>query len=421
MLVLGLGLSGVAAAELLLARGARVIIRDDNSSPELEGVAEKLRREGVSVRWGDEGREDEEELLVLSPGISLLHPRVETARRRGVPVIGEMELAYRCLSLPLIAVTGTNGKTTTVSLLERILRAGGRRCVAGGNNGYPLSRMALKPGEIDLIVAEVSSFQLETIKDFRPRVAVFLNFSADHLDRYPDMKTYGRAKAGIFQNQRNGDRAVIGPGIPGWIKDSIPAAVEVEELKERNDFFSGESLIRRHNQSNIQVAAAVARREGIEEEIITQVITEFKGIPHRLEYLGKRGGADYYNDSKATNPGAVRAALGIIPAPIIWIAGGSDKGFDYTSLASLARRKVRAAFYLGEGGNRIESNLRGEFPGERARDLATAVRQAARAARPGDTVLLSPGSASFDEFKNYQERGDTFKKLVEEIKEGEDE
>jgi len=415
VLVLGLGLSGVAAAELLLARGARVIIRDDNNSPELEETVERFRRKGVPVRRGDEGGEDGEDLLVLSPGISLTHPRVEDALRRGVEVLGEMELAYRYLSIPLIAVTGTNGKTTTVSLLERIFRAAGRRCVAAGNNGYPLSRVALKPEGIDLVVAEVSSFQLETSGAFRPRVAVFLNFSADHLDRYPDVESYGRAKARIFQNLGKGDRAVISAGLPEWIRDRIPAGVAVEEVKERDGISSGEGVIRRHNQSNIRAAAAVARGEGIEEEIIARVSAEFQGIPHRLEYVGKRGGVDYYNDSKATNPAAVRAALEIIPAPILWIAGGSDKGFDYSSLAPAARGQVRRAFYLGEGGRRIEIALRDQFPGERVKGLTAAVRRAHRAARPGDTVLLSPGSASFDEFKNYQERGDLFKKLVKEL------
>lgn len=416
VLVLGLGLSGTAAAELLLSRGARVIIRDDNRTPGLEREAERLRRAGASVRWGDDGAE--EDLLILSPGVSPGHPRVEAARKRGVPVMGEMELAYHCLAVPLIGVTGTNGKTTTVFLLERIFRAAGRRCAAGGNNGYPLSRLALKPGKIDLIVVEVSSFQLDISGDFRPRVAVFLNFSADHLDRYPDVGAYGRAKARIFQNQKKGDRAVIGAGLPGWIKESIPAAVEVEELEEKKEPSSGESVIRRHNLSNIQAAAAVARGEGVEEEIIAGVSAEFTGIRHRLEYLGERGGVDYYNDSKATNPGAVRAALKVIPPPVIWIAGGSDKGFDYASLAPAAGRKVRMAFYLGEAGLRLARDLRGVFPGQRVRDLAEAVRRARRAARPGDTVLLSPGAASFDEFKNYRERGDFFKKLVQALKKG---
>jgi UDP-N-acetylmuramoylalanine--D-glutamate ligase len=433
--VIGLGLSGEAAAELLLERGWAVTVFDDRAGSSQQERSGRLRRRGAIVhlgkkvgeRWGGF------EMLIASPGIPSGHPLLARARRERVPVISEVELASRFLQGRLVAVTGTNGKTTTVSLLVEIFCRAGVKAVAGGNIGYPLCRIAREGGDYTVVVAEISSFQLERVESFRPKIAVFLNLSSDHLDRYPDMKAYGEAKLKIFARQGRGDRAVFPEAMASFLEEAVPPGVEkitwngergmirIENGELRAFFPGGEEFICREEdiagrgpafRQNAQAAAAAARGEGVAAEDIAAVLKTFSGIPHRLEYVSEVEGVAFYNDSKATNPAAAAAALESFTQPVIWLAGGSDKGLDFSSLGPLLPGSVKRAILLGETREKLRSLVAGKVPFQTAFSLAEAVNAAFRAAGPGDVVLLSPGCASFDMFKNYRVRGELFKSLV---------
>lgn len=438
ILVLGLGVSGEAAAELLLKQGAKVVVLDDKVSPELKRRARDLQRKGAVVRLGQgkEGRLGECDLVVLSPGIPSSHLTVKMAEKKGIPVIGEIELAYRFLSETTIAVTGTNGKSTTVALIAEMLNRQGVRCALGGNIGLPLSQVALGRAVHSLLVAEVSSFQLEHIGKFRPSTGVFLNFSPDHLDRYPDLRAYREAKLQLFRNQDRGDRAVLPSDSPGWLRKAIPSPVKkvywggargmvFREGRWLRAKVSGRvsticrvkevTLLGSHNLSNVMAASTVALLQGVDPKAIRETLVNFRGLPHRLEYLLSRNDIRFYNDSKATNPGAVKMALQSFTRPVIWIAGGSDKGFDFKVLKSLVRRKVKLALFLGETKRKLKRDLGGGVTSQLVGSLKEAVSLAFKKAEPHDVVLLSPGCASFDMFKNYEERGNVFKALIKDL------
>lgn len=439
VLVLGLGLSGEAAAELLLKEKARVTVLDQENGPELTKRARRLRKMGASVRLGDESRDgsDEYDLAVTSPGIAADHPTVKLFRGRKIPVIAEIELAYPFLSRPLVAVTGTNGKSTTVFLLAEILKRAGRENVAGGNLGVPLSRVAAaRRGEV-LTVAEISSFQLENIVSFKPDLALLLNLGSDHLDRHGDTETYFRAKMRIFENQTPPDRAILSPNLPEAVRKTVPEGVESEvwnrpdsRVRREGEWLvaeNGEGVIPlclisrirlpgRHNLDNVMAAVTAALLlEGIPPAAVRLALENFKGLPHRMEEVRSGGGVKFFNDSKATNPGAVRAALECFSRPLIWIAGGSDKGFSYADLNPVVRRRVKFAVLLGETAPRLQQEATAGVEGTIVGSLEEAVRVARSRAEEGDTVLLSPGSASFDMFSNFEERGNVFKSLVEKI------
>lgn len=440
VLVLGLGLSGEAAAELLLREGAVVTVIDDGESPELMERAGRLRAKGVFVALGERGRDIPErcELLVMSPGIPPEHPVIRRSGERGVPILGEVELAYRFLPGRLIAVTGTNGKTTTVSLLTGIFRRAGLPAVAGGNNGYPLSRVVLDGGDRSPVVAEISSFQLERIDLFRPEISVLLNITPDHLDRYREMANYRSAKLRLFRNQGSGDRAVIPERLRSLLTAVVPPEVEMvtwggeggmvrrEEgalwlnRAGQRERICGEDEIPlrgKHNRENVMAAATVALICGVPVLAIREAVCSFRGLPHRLEYLGEVSGVHFYNDSKATNPGAVAAALGSFDRPVIWLAGGSEKGLDFSLLKPRLSKSVKLALLIGESREKLRRLVEGVIPFQMASSLEEVVSIASRRAEPGDSVLLSPGCASFDMFTNYRERGEIFKDLVRKLKE----
>ncbi len=439
VLVIGLGLSGRAAAGLLLREGAKVTVRDDGTGPDLKKNARPLRNQGATVKLGEDGVEEKQrfDLVVLSPGVPPDHPLVRWAEERKVPAIGEVELASHFLDCPIVAVTGTNGKTTTVSLIAEMLKDREGNCRAGGNIGMPLSQLAVGWPRPSLVAAEISSFQLERTENFQADTAVFLNLSADHLDRHPDLKAYRNAKLRLFRNQRKGARALLPARPPAWLEGGVPPEVEKFYWGGRGLVFrSGKWLKGRspraappqklcridriklpgdHNLDNIMAASAAALLHGAGPETVGRVAETFVGLPHRLEYLLTRGGVKFYNDSKATNPGAVEVALRAFQAPVVWIAGGSDKGLDFSGLRSVARRSVKLAIFLGETGRKLEEVFSDRIPCRLVANLPEAVSLAWREASSGDTVLLAPGCASFDMFRDYRQRGETFKALVNEL------
>jgi len=437
--VLGLGLSGEAAAELLLEKGWPVTVFDDRAGPPLEERAERMRERGAVVRLGpeaDDGRDDYR-MVVVSPGFAPGHRLLVRAQKEGMPVISEVELASRFLQGRLIAVTGTNGKTTTVSLLAEIFRRSGIEAAVAGNIGYPLSRLARERGDCPVVVAEISSFQLERVDTFRPRTAVFLNLAPDHLDRYPGMKEYGEAKLKIFARQGKGDRAVFPETLAALVEKALPPGVEritwggkagtVRVVEgELRDYYSpggGETICReadisgpgRAFRENALAAAAAARGEGVAPEEIAAVLKTFPGLPHRLEYVAEVAGVEFRNDSKATNPAAAAAALESFARPIIWLAGGRDKRLDFSPLGPLLPGRVKRAIFFGESRRKLRALAEDKAPVEVVSDLEEAVGAAFRRAAPGDVILLAPACASFDMFADYRARGDRFKSLVGEL------
>ena len=380
--MLGLARSGTSAAAALARRGAEVVRADR----ELGNDDELSLLDGVG-------------LLVKSPGVPGEAPLVAEARRRGVPVWSEVELASRLLPNPILGVTGTNGKTTTAEWLGFILGA-----PVGGNVGRALSELdgEVEPGHI--VVCELSSFQLEDIVGFRPGIAVLLNLEPDHLDRHGSFEAYRNAKLRIFENQTGDDVAVV------------PRGFEHELKARRVDFAADDSLpvepsLRgAHNRENAAAAAAAARAAGASEEQIARGLREFNGVPHRLELVAERGGVTYVNDSKATNvAAAVRALDAYEDAPVRLILGGSRKGEDFAPLAAALGSNISAVYVIGETADELARAIPDTI---RAGDLATAVERAASAAQPGEVILLSPAAASYDQFRDFEERGEEFKRLV---------
>jgi UDP-N-acetylmuramoylalanine--D-glutamate ligase len=436
VVVLGGGLSGEAAALLLRRQGALVTVWDQGAGRGRSALLARLSSRGVSWRRGKSAgwrKGDRCDLMVASPGIPLSHPWIRGANERRVQVIGEMELASRYLSLDLIAVTGTNGKSTVVTLIARMLEDAGRKCLLAGNIGYPLSRAALRPGKARAAVVEVSSFQLETVESFRPRIALFLDFSPDHLDRYPTLAAYLGAKANLFRNLRPPDVALIAPRLLARLRPFLPSGARVLTWGARKDpvwvekgwiqcRWGGKArricpldrlpLSGRHNLNNLLAAAAAALLSGVAPSSLGRTIRSFRGLPHRLERVGRLNGIEYVNDSKATNPGAAIAALRAFSSPIVWIAGGRDKNFDFRPLRRAAGGRVRLAVLVGESRGKIARALQGRVPIAAASGFRDAVDRAAAAAHTGDVVLLAPACASFDMFANYEERGKAFARIL---------
>ncbi|MDW7709745.1 MAG: UDP-N-acetylmuramoyl-L-alanine--D-glutamate ligase [Deferrisomatales bacterium] len=439
--VLGAGVSGRAAARFLLSRGWAVDIHDDAPSAGLHPGTEGLQREGALLLAGgvalDPTRYD---LAVLSPGISVHAPRVRALAEAGVEVTGEVELAARHLSAPVLAVTGTNGKTTVTELLGEILRAQGKRVFVGGNLGTPLVEAV--GGDWDFLVAEVSSFQLETISRFRPRVAVLLNVTDDHFDRHGDLAGYARAKERVFENQGPGDAAVVNREDPvAWeaarrarsavLPFSVSRILPVGAWLEGDDavfLLPGHDGVRvpatslqlpgRFNRGNALAACLAAAWVGVSPQGAWEAARGFSGRPHRLEPFLYWEGIRFVDDSKATNVGAVVAALDSVEGPVVLVAGGVDKGGDYSALAPPLTSRAREVVLVGAAApqmaDALAGGLAGRVPVGVFPDWPSAVRRAVAAARPGDTVLLSPACSSFDVFQDYAERGDTFQRLCRE-------
>ncbi|HET6657101.1 MAG TPA: UDP-N-acetylmuramoyl-L-alanine--D-glutamate ligase [Gaiellaceae bacterium] len=407
-LVLGLARSGEAAALALAGRGVSVVGADRREDVD----AGRLREAGVEVVLGADDPEllDGVDLLVKSPGVPPAAPVAAAARERGVTIWSEVELGFRLLANPILGVTGTNGKTTTSELLGAIFRAAGQDVAVAGNVGRPLTGLDGAIGEEAWIVCELSSFQLEDIETFRPRIAVLLNLAPDHLDRHATFDDYRAAKLRIFENQTTDDVAIVPRGF-----EEIPGRAKRTEFSLEDTLPAEPSIPGDHNRENAAAATAAARAAGIAEAAIAAGLAEFEGVPHRLELVREVGGVRFVNDSKATNPEAAERALSAYPPGIRLILGGSRKGIPFASLAKRAAAAgVAQAYLIGDSADEIAEALAAE--GVRftySRDLPTAVRNAFADAEAGEVVLLSPACASYDQFTDFEERGERFRELVE--------
>ena len=427
IIVVGMGRSGVAAGEWLLGEKAEVTMFDESTDSAVAEVGLRMRARGAEVITGQKsvfGRSFDR--AILSPGISPDRPMVLELKAAGVPMLGELELGAQACLCPVVAVTGTNGKSTTTELITKILQAAGKRAVACGNYGKPLCEVALLSRELDWAVAEVSSFQLETIDTFRPRIAVYLNLTPDHLDRYPTLEAYAAAKARIFENQKAEDVAVIRKGMVFPKRQGRTMVFTSEArgadytLQEGWLCAQGDKVMRQdgtklrgaHNAENLLAALAVADAMEVSREVVKKVFANYQALPHRCEVVAVRAGVTWINDSKATNLDAMEQAVMGMDGPVILIAGGKDKGFDVATSRPVLERKVRAVFLLGEMAEKMEKAWSGGTPCRRVKDLGEAVQRAAEMAREGESVLLSPGCSSYDQFKNFEERGEKYRQCV---------
>jgi len=449
--VVGLAKSGVAAARLAGREGARVTVTDRRAEEDLAGPLAALA--GVDVRRALGGHDPADfegaDLVVVSPGVPLAIPEIGLARSRGVPVWGETELGARFLGrTPVVAITGTNGKSTTTALAGALF-ARDRRTFTGGNLGTPLCEHVLSGAPADAVVLELSSFQIEGLASLRPRVAAILNVTPDHLDRYRDVEDYAAAKARLFGLQQPADLAVanardpraaamaaasrgacftfgFGPPVPAAARDPggepgpagaelwlAPASGAPERYLVRSRALRG-----RHNRENAMAAALCARLLGVPGEAVQAGLDAFPGLPHRLELVAERGGVEWVNDSKATNVDSTLVGLSAFPegaARVVLIMGGRGKGAPYAPLRPLFPRRVKALLTIGEDAPAVERELGDLCPAEGCGTLAGAVRRAARLASAGDVVLLSPACASYDQYRSYEERGESFRRLALEL------
>src|ERR1700751_291215 len=429
--VLGLGTSGEAAAKLLRREGADVTVFDSADASQLKERAQKMEALGIKTVLGPEAERGTVnfDLTVLSPGIDPQVELVQNFIRQKAEFTGELELAFRFCHKPVIAITGTNGKTTTTQLVELMLQRAGVRSVACGKIGMPFCEAIERQNELDVFTVEVSSFQLETISTFRPHVAVWLNFTPTHLDRYRDLQEYWDAKFRIFEHQQASDFGVVNaPGqLPGLKSKTItfnayPGEADVS-VSGQSLLFRGEPVLDMkatnlsgvHNAENLMAALGVAYALNITWETAALGLSEYRLLPHRCERVGEVDGVIFINDSKATNLDALAKALESQSRPVVLIAGGKDKGFLFDSTGELVKRKVKHAVLIGEMATRIEQSWSPVVGCIRATNLADAIDAARRNAISGDTVLFSPGTSSFDMFKNYADRGNQFRQRVQEL------
>ncbi len=437
VLVVGLGKSGVASALFLKKQGARVTVSDTKSGDELRKEIPVLLDHGITVETGGHGERTfhEQDLIVVSPGVPVDAPPLTQSRARGEAVIGEVELAAQYLPGPIVGITGSNGKTTTTTLVGEILAAGGIPTLVGGNIGTPAISLVERATAETAIVLEVSSFQLETIQAFRPKVAVVLNVTPDHLDRHRTFEIYVNAKARIFENQSQNDFAVLNLDDPTCVQLGQRTKAQVfwfsrqKEVARGAWVHEGEIVLRdghgqkqimkvaeiplkgAHNLENVLAAVCASALMGCEAGKIREAVSKFKAVEHRLEYVATIQGVDYYNDSKATNVDATIKALESFPNNIQLILGGKDKGSDYTVLNELLRKRVKRVYTIGAAAAKIEGQIKGPEV-VHAETLENALRKASSVAHAGDIVLLAPACASFDQFKSYEHRGQTFKEIV---------
>lgn len=428
--VLGLGHSGEAAANLLLEQGALVTVCESSDSPAIRKKAESLSDRGASVLIGLEAESDPAsyDLAVLSPGIDPVVPLVRNIIAKNIPIIGELELAFQQCDCPVVAITGTNGKTTTTELTTRILQGCGLRTMASGNIGLPFASAVQQSASMDVMVLEVSSFQLETIQTFRPKVSAWLNLSANHLDRYLGMKEYRAAKLRMFENQTAEDFAVINAvnDLPQLKAQSITFSASMDKadftLRDSAIYFRSRRILEQsqtrlpgpHNAENMMAALGIGHALGLEIEALAASISDYTPPAHRCEWVRDLDGIRWINDSKATNLEAMAQALHSAVGPVVLIAGGKDKGFEFDDIAELVQNRARAAVLIGEMRHRIAKSW-GHADCYCVDSLEQAVAAAQSIARAGDTVLFSPGTSSFDMFQNYGERGNLFKNFVNQL------
>jgi UDP-N-acetylmuramoylalanine--D-glutamate ligase len=441
VLVVGLGKSGVASALFLKSRGARVTVSDSKPEAELRKEILLLLEHGVTVETGGHGDRTfrGQDMIVVSPGVPYDAPQLVQARSLGETVIGEIELAARFFPGPIAAITGANGKTTTTTLAGEILAAANVPVLVGGNIGTPAITFVDQARPGTWVVLEVSSFQLETIVDFHPRIAVILNITPDHLDRHKTFANYVNAKARIFENQRGEDFTVLNADDATAASLSSRTHAQIIHFSRKKEIDRGAyvrdggiffrdgqrqseimllseiPLKGAHNLENVLAAISVGMLVGCAPEKIRQAVQNFKAVEHRLEFVAKVAGVDYYNDSKATNVDATIKALESFPANIHLILGGKDKGSDYSLLNDLLRARVKRVYTIGAAAAKIESQIHGTVEIDHAETLENAVQHAAAAAVAGDVVLLAPACSSFDQFQNYEHRGSVFKEAVQSL------
>jgi len=428
--VLGAGLSGAAAALLLKAEGANVTVLDSaDENKLLKSTIDNLRAQNIRVICGPAADQDsgKYDFVVASPGIDPASALAQNFSSRKIDIIGELELGWRSGETPVIAVTGTNGKTTTTEMLAQMLNDCGQKTIACGNIGKPLSEVAREKTKYDVLTVEVSSFQLETIRTFHPSIALWLNFAPDHLDRYRSVGEYRAAKLRLFENQTADDVAIVNA------VESLPELrarkVTFSAYTNRADFrlaegaivFENKPVLRlnqtklrgSHNIENLMATLAAGHARGLAFEKMVPPLCAYEPRPHRCEFVRQIGGVDYINDSKATNLDAVEKALLAQTKPVVLIAGGKDKGFTFEPLRKLVKEKVRSTILIGEMADRIARDWGGAVKTELATSLADAVDRAHATAKSGEVVLFSPGTSSFDMFKSYADRGDQFRALVQ--------
>jgi UDP-N-acetylmuramoylalanine--D-glutamate ligase len=438
VLVVGLGRSGAASAFFLQERGARVTVSDSKTEAQLQSEVAALLDRGVSIETGQHGERTfrDQDLIIVSPGVPSDQPQLQHARSLGIPVIGEVELAFRFLKGKVIAITGSNGKTTTTTLVGEILAKSGKKTLVGGNIGTPVISLVDKSTPDSYVVLEISSFQLESIQQFRPWIAAILNITPDHLDRHHTFQAYVDAKVRIFENQQSGDFAVLNADDPTCadLKSKVKTPLYWFSRKQELDsgaFLRSDQIVFRgngkeipvlgradihlkgaHNLENILAATCIGMIAGCDPAKTRQAVTEFKGVEHRLEPVATINGISFYNDSKATNVDATIKALESFPGNIHIILGGKDKGSDYSVLNPLLRERVKRVYLIGAAAEKIRAQVESTVPMVQSNTLDRAVRQAFEAASSGDVVLLAPACASFDQFENYEQRGRVFKHLV---------
>jgi UDP-N-acetylmuramoylalanine--D-glutamate ligase len=438
VLVVGLGKSGVASALFLKQHGAKVSVSDSKTEEQLHEHIPVLLDNGIAVETGGHGERtfQKQDMIVISPGVPVNAPALEPARKMRVPIIGEVELAARFLKGKIIAITGSNGKTTTTALAGDVVAQGGVKTLVGGNIGTPAISLVPESTNDSYTVLEISSFQLETIEQFSPKIAVVLNVTPDHLDRHGTFQVYWEAKRRIFENQTASEFAILNADDPeaarmaSGLKAQLRWFSRKQEV-ERGAFVRGDRIFYKdakgereimalsdmqlkgaHNVENVLAAVTIGAILEIPEAKIREAVKNFKAVEHRLEYVATVNGVEFYNDSKATNVDATIKALESFPKNIHIILGGKDKGSDYTVLKPLLQERVKRVYTVGAAAEKIESHIAGAAPITQAGTIENAVRKAMDAASPGDVVILAPACASFDQFNSYEHRGKVFKELV---------
>jgi len=445
VLVVGLGQSGLAAAQWLVRQGSQVAVSEKRKKADFnKDVVADLLRSGVKLEFGGHKIKSflVSDLIVVSPGISLDIKPLAQARDQGVPIIGEIELASRYLKTPCIAVTGTNGKSTVVNLIGEMLRRGGKRVFVGGNIGRPLTQYIAGEQDVDYVVLEISSFQLDTTRTFSPLMALILNISPDHLDRYADYTSYVRSKERVFANQGPEQILILNDDDP-WLKKEQPQngptvyRYGLERKSERIAALEnggiaaklpGEEIIKfhleqfslpgNHNRTNLMAAIIPCLILKIPPATIQEVIDHFQGLPHRIERVDTVQGISFYDDSKATNIDAAIKSITSFSKPVVLIAGGRDKGSDYQQFVEAVSEKVKRAVLLGEASNLLSEAFGNQISWNMANSMIDAVSLAFNQAQKGDVVLLAPACASFDMFKDFKHRGEVFKEAVRSLKNG---
>jgi UDP-N-acetylmuramoylalanine--D-glutamate ligase len=437
VLVVGLARTGIVVSLFCAAYGARVTGIDEKPETAMTSTAEKLRAAGVALEFAVSRPEVfvNQDLIIVSPGVPAKLPGLELARNRGIPVWSEIELAWRLLRGKLVAITGSNGKTTTTALVGHILQSAKIPVLVGGNIGTPLLARVEASTDSTVTVAEVSSFQLETIDAFRPDVGVLLNLTPDHIDRHGSFEEYARAKQRLFQNMLDRDAAVLNADDP-QVAQRGPAHGQIfwfsrQKRLAAGTFLRGEQILFRregsesvlmrrsdillrgeHNLENVLAASTAAILAGAPTDAIEAAVRTFPGVEHRLEFVADIGGVSFYNDSKATNVDATLKAIDAFPGSLFVILGGKDKGSPYAPLREPLRQKAKLVLLIGAAAEKIEEELDGAVQMQNAGTLERAVTAALDHAKPGDTVLLAPACASFDQYENFEHRGREFKEIV---------